>query len=203
MRNNVRNCKILLIAVAILLQYWHQKSDAALSSFRTESLGIRSFTQKRNNRDENKVDLDCSLQHYTGLVNEISHLLNNYYYKSSSVLLVNWDEIRERLNQSSSKDEAAMVIDSALRKLGDPYTCYLPPNRMVSKQKTIRGELISTGIILRRSLRLRDIFLPTSQLNNTLSHQQLSNIDSIKIPTTNRVLYGVANAFRRLIFRGK
>ena len=85
------------------------------------------------------------------VIDEIWQIVNNEFV-DLEFNRINWKEKRQELLSQKYKNskQAYKIISEALKKLGDPYTRFLPPQEFSMLTSQTSGELSGIGIRLAR-----------------------------------------------------
>jgi len=119
--------------------------DAAFTSFYSKNLGIFNYPLGAENADEN------SRNHNNKIVNETVLLLSEHHLRRDALANVSWNKVAQYALKHNSPSRA---IEEILINVGDRYARFLSKESMKKKRESIKGEVVSAGVIIERKLRM-------------------------------------------------
>eukprot|EP01041_Mallomonas_annulata_P010454 gene10454-21814_t len=133
----IRHLFCIIFSLKLSITYgWATRTNAPLSTFRTDALNIKS---------------PCGCN---STFEEAFWIVKSYFMHNNRYSEKDWLELKEQYSYYSDKNAA---ISDFLDRFGDPYTRFIPEKAMTARQRSIRGEMIGVGLNLRRRIYFIDM----------------------------------------------
>ena len=125
-----------ILVAWLWLERAHGASQSVLSTFRTDRLRIRAAPKLGT------------------ILEEAIWLMKTHFFRRKQFTEKEWTSLRAEYKGYPNMDEA---VDAFMQRFGDPYSRFIPSAQMTVRQRSIRGEAVGVGAVLRRRWRPRKL----------------------------------------------
>ena len=108
-------------------------SQSVLSTFRTDQLRIRAAPKLGT------------------ILEEAIWLMKTHFFRRKQLSEKEWKSMHAEYSQGYPSMDAA--VDAFMQRFGDPYSRFIPTAQMTARQRSIRGEAVGVGAVLKRRWR--------------------------------------------------
>ena len=137
-RLTVMSTRILrwLCVLAVFIRCVKPASQSVLSTFRTDQLRIRPPPK------------------FGSILDEAIWLMKTHFLRRKQFSEKEWLLLKSEYKEFANVNTA---VDAFMQRFGDPYSRFIPSTQMTQRQRTIRGEAVGIGALLKRKWQFSEL----------------------------------------------
>ena len=125
-----------LCVFTVFIQYVEPASQSVLSTFRTDQLRIRPPPK------------------FGSILDEAIWLMKTHFLRRKQFSEKEWLVLKTEYKEFANVNTA---VDAFMQRFGDPYSRFIPSTQMTQRQRTIRGEAVGIGALLKRKWQFSEL----------------------------------------------